>query len=205
MGEKIYWYPLWIRIWHGFNAILCILLILTGISMQYSNPDTPFIHFNVAVSIHNISGIVLTASYLLFFIGNIISKNRKNYALVYKGLWTRIRKQFRYYAYGIFKGEKSPYPVNSERKFNPLQKVSYAIVMYVALPILFITGWAFLFPEFILTKFLGFSGFFSTAQLHMTMGFFVSIFLIIHLYVSSIGKTPGSNYMSIITGWQEEH
>ena len=28
MSEKIYFYPVWIRIWHGLNAIFIILLIL---------------------------------------------------------------------------------------------------------------------------------------------------------------------------------
>ncbi|HYW94537.1 MAG TPA: hypothetical protein VE870_03010, partial [Bacteroidales bacterium] len=77
--------------------------------------------------------------------------------------------------------------------------------MYLALPLLFISGWALLFPEFILKKLLGFSGIFLTAQLHIVMGFLVSVFLIIHLYVSTMGKSPVSNFKSIVSGWQEIH
>ncbi len=205
MSEKIYFYPVWIRIWHGLNAIFIILLILSGISMQYSDLNSPFINFDVAVSMHNFSGIVLTLNYFLFFMGNIVLKNGRFYRLKLKGLGQSLWKQLRYYAFGVFTGEESPYPVNQDRKFNPLQKVSYVFTMYLALPLLFVSGWALLFPEFILKKLFGFSGIFLTAQLHIVMGFLVSVFLIIHLYVSTMGKSPVSNFRSIITGWQEVH
>jgi thiosulfate reductase cytochrome b subunit len=110
-----------------------------------------------------------------------------------------------YYAFGYFKGEEAPFPVNKERKFNPLQQISYVFTMYVALPLLFITGWALLFPEFILKQVFKVSGIFLTAQLHIVMGFLVSLFLIIHLYVSTMGKSPSSNFKSMVTGWQEVH
>ncbi len=205
MSEKIYFYPVWVRLWHAVNAVFIILLIITGISMQYSDLDSPFIRFDTAVSLHNFSGVVLTLSYLFFFTGNFFLKNGRFYRLQLKGLGLSLWKQLRYYAYGTFVGEESPYPVNKDRKFNPLQKVSYVFTMYLALPLLFISGWALLFPEFILKKLLGFSGIFLTAQLHIVMGFLVSLFLIIHLYVSTMGKSPVSNFKSMITGWQELH
>ncbi|MBE9484291.1 MAG: cytochrome b/b6 domain-containing protein, partial [Bacteroidetes bacterium] len=59
MEEKLYLYPVWVRFWHWANAILCLLLILTGLSMQYSDPEYPIIRFDWAVSIHDISGIIL--------------------------------------------------------------------------------------------------------------------------------------------------
>ncbi|MCX6259522.1 MAG: cytochrome b/b6 domain-containing protein, partial [Bacteroidia bacterium] len=33
----MYLYPAWIRLWHLFNALLIIVLIVTGISMQYTD------------------------------------------------------------------------------------------------------------------------------------------------------------------------
>jgi thiosulfate reductase cytochrome b subunit len=205
MSEKIYFYPVWLRLWHAMNAILIILLIISGISMQYADIDSPFIEFAKAVSIHNWSGIALTLAYLGFILGNIISGNGRYYLLKVKGLGNHLFKQMRYYAYGVFVGEESPYPVNKNRKFNPLQKVSYVFTMYLALPLLFISGWALIFPEFIIKGLFGFSGIFLTALLHIVMGFLVSAFLIIHIYVSTMGKSPGSNFKSIMTGWQEVH
>jgi len=37
----MYLYPKWIRLWHLFNALLFILLIVTGISMQYTGRNNP--------------------------------------------------------------------------------------------------------------------------------------------------------------------
>ena len=56
MEQKIYHYPVWIRIWHLINALLCLALIITGLSMQYSNTERGILTFDVAVSVHNVAG-----------------------------------------------------------------------------------------------------------------------------------------------------
>ena len=61
LSERLYLYPVWIRIWHMTNAFLCLVLIITGLSIQFSNPGT-VVKFNAAVSVHNIAGIILTIS-----------------------------------------------------------------------------------------------------------------------------------------------
>lgn len=202
---QIYHYPVWLRIWHAINAILIILLILSGISMQYANPDLPFIRFDIAVSMHNICGIALTINYLIFLIGNIASPNGRFYRLKVKGLGKRLWKQFKYYTFGVFKGEECPFPVTKQRKFNPLQKVSYIAIMYICIPILFLTGWALLFPETIAPQVAQYSGILLTALLHTIIGFIVSLFLLIHIYFCTFGKSPASNFKSILSGWQEAH
>ena len=79
--KKIYLYPLWLRIWHHVNAVLMLALILTGVSMQYSNPDYPLIRFDIAVSVHNISGILLTLSYFYFFLGILFTSIGRHYVM----------------------------------------------------------------------------------------------------------------------------
>ena len=135
--------------------------------MQYSSTDQPFIRFDLAFSIHNISGILLILSYLAFLIGNIITRNGRYYKMNIKGMYSLLSNQFRYYIRGIFKEEKPPYPVDEERKFNPLQQFIYIIVMYIGLPVTAITGTGLLFPQIVLTQFLGISGLFYTSMLHV--------------------------------------
>ena len=199
-SEKIYFYPLWLRIWHGTNAMGIIILILTGISMQ-SSIDSPIIGFNLAVNLHNIAGIIVFMSYFFFFAGNLITGNGKYYRIKKKDFFSNLVKQGKYYAWGMFHGEHYPFPLSEKRKFNPLQKYSYVLVMYLAVPVVIVTGIALLFPEIIIDKAWGVSGVFMTAILHSAMGFFISIFLIIHLYIASVGKSPLENYKSIFTGW----
>ncbi len=199
--KKIYLYPVWVRLWHWLNALLCLALILTGVSMQYAGPEFHFIRFDLSVSIHNISGIALTGSYLIFFIGNLLTNNGRYYNMKIKKLGKRLIKQFRYYTIGIFKHEDAPFPISEKRKFNPLQKFTYVVTMYIFLPLVFISGWALLFPEIIIDVVLGWSGIHLTDLLHIITGFFISIFMIVHIYFCTIGKTASSNFRSMINGW----
>ena len=61
----IYHYQGFIRLWHLLNALFFLVLILTGLSMQYSDPDTTMIPFATSVKLHNVCGIGLTANYLI--------------------------------------------------------------------------------------------------------------------------------------------
>jgi thiosulfate reductase cytochrome b subunit len=183
------------------NAIFMLVLILTGLSMQYSSRDGSLIPFPVSVQLHNISGIALTASYLIFFIGNIISGNRKHYRLQWEGLRKRMSIQLRYYLSGYFKKHPPPFPVSSESKFNPLQAITYVWVMYIGLPLVVITGIGLLFPEIILAGIFGVNGLVLTDLIHVITGFLLSIFMIIHIYLCTMGVHPGGNFNSILSGW----
>ena len=205
MSEKIYLYPMWIRLWHALNAILIILLIITGVSMQYTDPANPFIRFDLAVKMHNISGMILTLNYMFFLIGSFVTPNGKYYKITLNGLVTRLMKQFTYYTFGIFKHEKAPFPVTRESKFNPLQQFTYVIAMFMLVPIVIITGWALLYPEVVLTKFLSGSGLKVNDFIHVIIGFFVSFFMFVHIYFCTIGATFVSNFKSMINGFHESH
>jgi thiosulfate reductase cytochrome b subunit len=203
--EKLYLYPIWIRLWHFLNAILCLILIITGVSMQFSAPSIALVNFDTSVAIHNIAGIVLTINYLIFFIGNLFTFNGAQYQIVYRGLYKRLITQAMYYTFGIFKGESPPFPISRENKFNPLQRFSYVFVMYLFVPIVFISGWALLYPQTIPTTILGTSGLHLTDLFHIISGFIISFFMIVHIYFCTIGKHPGSNFKSIINGYHEAH
>lgn len=203
--ERTYLYPVWVRLWHLFNAILCLTLIITGVSMQFSNPKFPMIRFDVAVSIHNIAGIILCLNYIVFFTGNRITRNGKYYRPVITGFLSRLMTQFRYYTWGIFRGKPAPFPVTLERKFNPLQQASYIGTMYFLLPLVFITGIAMLYPEVIPVSILWSSGLHFTDLLHITAAFLISMFMFIHIYFCTIGLTPLSNFKSMIDGYHVGH
>lgn len=205
MSEKLYLYPLWIRIWHWTNALMFLVLIVTGLSMQYSSPDYPMIRFDWAVSMHNISGVIVIISYLYFIIVNRFSRNRKYYQFIRKGFLDRLMKQFIYYTIGIFKNEQPPFPITEERKFNPMQKFSYLIVMYLGMPALIVTGIALLYPEIIIPNVGGLSGIHLTDLVHIITGFGLSVFMAIHVYFCTIGATTTSNFKSMMNGWHETH
>ncbi|MFA5417177.1 MAG: cytochrome b/b6 domain-containing protein [Bacteroidales bacterium] len=201
MEHKIYLYPVWLRIWHWINAVLFLLLLFSGLSLQYSSVEFSFIDFDVAVSMHNVSGIVITIAYFMFVFGNMFTSNGRFYKAKRKGYIPDLIVQIKYYTYGIFVHQKTPFPVTENRKFNPLQKLSYVASMYFLLPILILSGFALIFPEMIIKNVFGVSGIHLTGLVHIISGFSLSIFLFIHVYFCTIGKTPVSNFKSMINGW----
>lgn len=202
--RKIYLYPLWLRIWHVINGLGIVILIITGFIMHWGIHGS-FIDFYFAVNLHNITGILVSISYIFFFVGNIVFYNSRYYRLKIKGWHKRIARQAQYYVKGYFKGEQPPFPVSEKRKFNPLQKYSYFYVMYLILPLIAFTGIGLLYPELIIEEIYGYNGVFVTAMVHAGLGFLIFLFLIIHIYAASIGKTPWQNYKSIVSGWHDAH
>jgi thiosulfate reductase cytochrome b subunit len=200
----MYLYPVWVRLWHALNAILIMILIITGISMQYTGEDMKFlIGFAKAVRWHNLSATFLTLSFIFFVTGNLFTGNGKYYKIEKQNFWSDLVKQMRYYAWGMFRGEKHPFPVSLERKFNPLQKFSYVMAMYVAMPLVIISGIGLMFPEVTINRIFGVSGLILTDILHITMGFFLSVFLIIHIYTCTLGSKPTSLFRGLISGYHE--
>jgi thiosulfate reductase cytochrome b subunit len=205
----MYLYPKWLRAWHILNAILFIILIITGLSMQYTDTDNSayMVGFAKAVKWHNYAAFMLTASYVVFILGNALTGNGKYYRIHRKDFIKDLMTQFRYYAFGMFRGEKHPFPVTMERKFNPLQKFSYVLAMYAGMPLLIISGIVLLFPELAIDNVFGMSGLVLNDVLHITMGFILSIFVIIHIYTCTLGAKPTSLFYGMISGYHrsEDH
>lgn len=199
----MYLYPKWLRIWHLINAVLFIILIVTGVSMQYTDKDNTalLVGFARAVKWHNIAAVILTFNYIIFVTGNILSGNGRHYRIERENLGKNLLIQLKFYAGGMFRGEKHPFPVTEKRKFNPLQRFTYILAMYVGMPLLIISGIGLLFPEITVKNFFGVSGLIYTDILHITMGFLLSIFMIIHIYTCTLGSTPTTLFRGMITGY----
>jgi thiosulfate reductase cytochrome b subunit len=201
MSGKLYLYPLSIRIWHLINAVLIIILILTGISIQYVSTDYGFIPFSTAISVHNICGVLLTFNYIQYFIASIVSRNFRFYIIRQPKFWQRLSKQAHYYLFGIFKGDPHPFHATENEKFNPLQKISYWFVIFIFLPLVIFTGWGLLFPDAVAYVILGISGLHVTAVLHIITGFLLSVFLVVHIYLCTVGMKWSDAIKTISTGY----
>jgi len=199
----MYLYPKWIRAWHVINAVMFIILIVTGLSMQYTDKENAsyVMGFAKAVKWHNFAALVLVINYIIFVTCNLLTKNGQYYKIGKKNFLADLGKQLKYYSLGMFKGEKHPFPVTEARKFNPLQKLTYVLSMYIAVPLLIISGIGLLFPEITITVFFGVSGLILTDILHITMGFFLSIFMVIHIYTCTLGAKPTSLFWGMISGY----
>ncbi|HEY2773264.1 MAG TPA: cytochrome b/b6 domain-containing protein [Candidatus Binatia bacterium] len=200
MKGEVVLYPLWLRIWHWTNALLFVVLLITGLSMHYSTPGYPLAGYRASVLSHNVAGILLTAGYVVFLVGNYRTGNGRFYRLSLDDVTWGALRQVRYYLLGMFLGEPHPFPHSAERKFNPLQKLSYLAVMFALVPLIIVAGWALLFPEFLPRNLFGLPGIALWAIVHTYLGYFASVFMIIHTYLGTTGETPGELFRCMLRG-----
>jgi thiosulfate reductase cytochrome b subunit len=200
LKSEVVFYPVWLRAWHWLNAVLFLLMIISGISMHYSSNGSLLLSFKTSVFIHNICGITVSIIYLLFFIFNIFSKNIRYYFPRPKGIIKRLIKQSKYYLQGIFNKEPHPYEQTNEDKFNPLQQITYLFIMYGFMPVIIITGLLLIFPELAPDKAFGMGGIMPVAILHSSAAFFLTIFMAGHIYLATTGRTVLSNFKDMISG-----
>lgn len=197
-------YPLWLRLWHWGNALLFTILLISGLSMHYAKPAPQPIGFRGSVLIHNAAGILLTLFYCIFLYGNWRLNNGRFYRILGEDINPGIFRQTVYYLWGIFLGTPHPYPHSESRKFNPLQKLGYVSVMYLLFPVLIVTGWALLFPDRLPDYTFGFPGLSLWATVHTYFGFFLSLFMVIHIYLGTTGTTLGGLYRLMWYGDSKE-
>lgn len=198
-------YPAWVRIWHIANAILILILIFTGISIYFPEKADSFfiIDLSKATGWHDVSSIILIVSYLGFLAGNIFTENGRHYSFGEKKLVSAIMKQLRYYFSGKFRNEKNPFPATLENKFNPLQKVTYIIIMYAALPLIITSGVGLMLPDTVIEKLFGAAGYYVMDTLHIVLAVLITLFLLIHIYLGVIASKPTAGLRGIITGYVE--
>jgi len=193
-------YPRWLRWWHWTNAVLFVTSLVTGLRIHYSGFHLPPFGFRADMLIHNSSGILLTLSFFVYLYGNLRLGNGRFYRIALADFHPGLVRQARYYLYGIFRGEPHPFPHSGDRKFNPMQKLGYLKIMYVLFPILAVTGWALLLPDRLPERTLGIPGITLWALVHTYLGFFFSLFLVVHVYLGTTGATPTEYFRLMWSG-----
>ncbi len=200
VAEKVRMYPVWLRIWHWSNAILFIVLAYTGLRMHFGQRRGPIMSFETAFNLHNLAGTLLIVIGALFFVGNMVGRNQRQYLSSPRGGFGGILRQARWYLFGIFKGEPHPYHIAPEYKFNPLQHLTYGGVMYILYPLLLLSGLALLFPGVLPKDVFGHSGSFWVAAIHWITAAAGILFMVAHLYLGSMGDKVPDLYAAMLDG-----
>ncbi len=201
--KKIYLHPLPLRVWHWVNALLVILLIITGIQLRISGvpslgPRHP------SLWIHKYAGWAMVASCVFGLVYSLASRNlSRQYAFRgrdFKGMFA----QAKFYLVSIFRGEENPFQPSPEEKFNPLQKLAYGSIMLVFAPILAVTGLLcsdiqFLRQYILLWDIVG-----VVNALHVLAAYVFVLYLVVHLYMATLGRTTFAHIKAMIVGYEEE-
>jgi thiosulfate reductase cytochrome b subunit len=204
MVKKIFLHPLPIRIWHWVNAAGFIILILTG--AQIRNIVNLF-SVETAVEIHSWLGFVLLANYFIWFFYYMLTLNIKIYIPPLHHPIEFAKKairQAKYYGFGIMVGDQNPHHSTFDNKFNPMQQVSYLMIMTLLIPVQIITG-LFLWNPKLFSPVVNIVGIQIIDAIHVLLWIFFSAFMIVHFYLATLGHTPLAHIISMFTGYEEEH
>lgn len=201
---KLYVHPLPVRIWHWLNAGGFVLLILTGLQIRYGDLLS-VTSFETAVRIHNWVGLTLIGNYILWFGFYLLSDKIKNYhpELSPKKHFEESIRQVQYYGHGIFFGAPNPHHASPYNKFNPMQKMAYQVIMMLVVPAQFVTG-LFLWD---VKRFGGavnlLGGVRTVDTIHVLLFIFFASFLLVHIYLATLGHTVGAHFKAMFTGYEE--
>lgn len=180
------------RFWHWAQALMILLLLLTGLEMHGL---FKLFGFGAAVETHNLIGFVWTGLIVLIYTWILTTGEWQQYFPTLKG----VEGTLRFYLYGVFKGEKHPHHMTPADKFNPLQRLGYIAILFGLLPLQVISGFAFyFFPDLRAAGVIGHVDF--IAILHTFNAYALLSFVVIHLYMITFGEKLSSHIKAMITG-----
>lgn len=197
--NKVYIYKRFERFWHWSQASLIIFLAITGFEIH----DTIHLFgFEKAVEFHRVASISLIVLIVFAIFWHLAFDEWRQYIPTQKNLIAQIK----FYAFGMFKGEKHPTEKTALQKLNPLQRLIYLAFKLFMIPVVVISGLLYMFDKTIdanevvvISKF----NLESIALWHTFGAFLLIAFLIVHVYMTTTGHTYTSNIKAMITGYEE--
>jgi thiosulfate reductase cytochrome b subunit len=196
--KKEYVYRRFERFWHWLQAVLIIFLGVTGFEIHGS---IRFFGYDQAVRYHNVASI----SFLVLIVFAIFWHFTTGEWKQYLPTWKNLRAQLEYYIFGIFHNAPHPTKKTVLSKLNPLQKLVYAGLKALVIPVMVLTGLLYMFyryPQRYEVLSLNISGLQVIATLHAFGAFLLVAFFIAHLYLITTGHTVTSNLKAMITGYE---
>lgn len=201
--KKIYLHPLALRIWHWVNALIIIILTITGIQIRIPGmaslrPQDP------ALLIHRYAGWAMVVSWVFWLVYSLISGNLSRHYAIKRGDFRGTFRQAKFYLISIFQGEEDPFRPTPDEKFNPLQKLAYGSIMAIFAPVLVVTGILFsdilFFRKYVLLW--NIAGIVNA--LHVIGAYVFVLYLVVHIYMATLGSTAFSHIKAMIVGYEEE-
>jgi thiosulfate reductase cytochrome b subunit len=184
------------RIWHWSQVASIMVLFFTGARLLGLHQIGPF---GLAVTVHTIVALALLLLWIF-----------ATFWLFTTGGWrqfiprlTGLAQVARFYAYGVFKGEEHPYVKRYDRRHNPLQALAYFALKMALFPAIWISG--LLYLSYNLwggndgqAVLLGL-----VANLHVLAAFAIASFVVVHVYLLTIGHGFRQHVRPMITGYEK--
>jgi thiosulfate reductase cytochrome b subunit len=202
--QRLYIHPLPVRIWHWINAVGFVLMVLTGLQIRYVGL-IDVASFRTAVAVHNTVGFVLIANFFVWLGFYLFSDRIKAYQseLSPTKHFRATFQQIYYYGFGIFKGEPNPFRATIYRKFNPLQSMTYQLVLMLLVPIQFYTGVLMWDVKRFSAQVDFFGGVRVIDTVHVLIFITIVFYLFVHVYLGTLGHTRTAHFRAMLTGYDD--
>jgi thiosulfate reductase cytochrome b subunit len=197
--KREYIYRAFERFWHWSQAALIIMLGVTGFEIHGA---LQFFGFRQAVAYHNAAAILFLVLIVFAVFWHLTTGEWRQY-LPTK---SHLRAQVNYYIVGIFHGAPHPTKKHVLSKLNPLQKLVYAGLKLLGIPIMAVSGLLYMFyryPQRHEIIGLNLSGVKTIALVHTLGAFMLVCFFIAHVYLITTGATATSNLKAMISGYED--
>ena len=194
--ERIYIFKRFERFWHWTQAGLIIFMMLTGFEIHglYA-----LFGFEYAVQIHTIAAWSLISLWVFAIFWHFTTGEWRQYVPTMK----KVDAMFKYYLTGIFTDAPHPFRQTTLRKHNPLQRLAYLFVLVIVNPLIWFSGWMYLFYNDLSVVGLGGIPLSGIAFVHVVGAYMMLIFFIAHVYLATAGHTPTAHIKAMVTGWEE--
>lgn len=197
--RREYVYQAFERFWHWTQAALIVFLAVTGFEIHGS---LRFFGFEQAVRAHGVAAIAFLVLIVFAIFWHVTTGEWRQYVPT----WGHLRAQANYYVFGIFRSAPHPTRKTVLSKLNPLQKLVYAGLKLLVIPVVAGSGLLYIFyryPQRHAILGLNVHGLQPIALVHTAGAFLLVTFLVAHLYLVTTGHTLTSNLKAMITGYEE--
>jgi thiosulfate reductase cytochrome b subunit len=201
--KPVYMYEAYERFWHWLQTIAIVILLLTGLVIHRPDLFGAF-SFRHIVVIHNVLAALLGLNALVSILWHVISGEIQQYIPHPYGFIDQAIAQAKYYIQGVFKREPHPFHKTKQRKFNPLQTITYLGLLGVLLPLQGLTGIMMWLVQKVPSIQTLFGGLPFLAPMHTLMAWLFATFIVGHVYLTTIaGPKPLDAIQAMVTGWED--
>lgn len=184
------------RVWHWSQMVSIMALFFTGARLLGLHQIGPF---GLAVTVHTVVALALLVLWAFATFWLFTTEGWKQFIPRLTGFV----EVARFYAWGVFKGEEHPYVKRFDRRHNPLQAGAYFVLKMALFPAIWISGLAYLTYGLWGESDLGAGALTLVANLHVLAAFAVASFVVVHIYLLTIGHGFRQHVQPMVTGYDK--
>jgi thiosulfate reductase cytochrome b subunit len=200
--KRVVIYSAFERLWHWLQALTILLLLVTGLEI-HAPGSVRLLGFARATAVHEALAVFTIANAFLSLFYHLATGAIRQFIPRPRDFFSLAIAQLVYYTRGIFRGAPHPFTPRPGSKLNVLQQVTYLAVLNLVLPLQVATGilmwkaqeWAALVDR------LG--GLHAVATVHVLCAWLFAAFVVMHVYLTTTGRTPLAYLRAMVLGWEE--